>query len=387
MIGKDLEMFCDEQVLKGKSLEEKKHYSQTLLDFAVEKKRNFHVMMQFGENGTGKRIEHILHVKKPKFVISMLLLVLVAGCGIFFLTSGSTNKTEYGSKEADLSDNEYVQAVKKTKESGYDGETVSYTWELDFDGNGKNEAFVAVGNETEGKLEGDIWFVNERKEAVLWKEAICAESGQEYFAADGKAYLFLTCVDGNAVQTDVYGITENSSDDAAEGRDKMPENVISFAGTKYLNENGTVTCNVTDMDGCYMPEDDCFVERTIKPYTFLYKNGVFVDMPGREVTEEEVKKMGNLGAVTVTLEMDGHDKDERQYILREDGTLQINLAHLYEDDISFTYVTCSLGEDKVWEHIKRGAGFYRLSLGTEKETKEESWLSRLKAEMEIPRFN
>ena len=87
MMAKDMEMFCDEGVLKGKSFEEKKQYTQTLLDFAV-KNGGLSITLSFGESNTKNRIRHILNVKKPKFYISILLVLVIFFCGIFFLTTG-----------------------------------------------------------------------------------------------------------------------------------------------------------------------------------------------------------------------------------------------------------------------------------------------------------
>ncbi|MCI8599094.1 MAG: M56 family metallopeptidase [Lachnospiraceae bacterium] len=87
MMNRDMEMYCDECVLRGKTITEKKYYAQTLLDFAC-KSKGFSLAIYFGESSTKSRIWHILHTKRPHAVISLLLLLMISGCGLSFLTAG-----------------------------------------------------------------------------------------------------------------------------------------------------------------------------------------------------------------------------------------------------------------------------------------------------------
>ncbi len=90
MMNKDMEMFCDERVLKGKSFDEKKRYTQSLLDFAV-KSGGLSLTLNFGESNTKTRIKHILNAKRPRFFLCLLLVCMIFVCGVFFLTAGGKN--------------------------------------------------------------------------------------------------------------------------------------------------------------------------------------------------------------------------------------------------------------------------------------------------------
>lgn len=87
-LGKDMEMLCDERVLKGKGLEEKKRYSETLLHFSV-RRSGLSSALSFGESNTESRIKHILYSHKPKWIISLLLLAVTAVCAVVFLTTSA----------------------------------------------------------------------------------------------------------------------------------------------------------------------------------------------------------------------------------------------------------------------------------------------------------
>lgn len=84
LMSRDMELSCDEQVLKELGVEERKTYSTLLLSFASGKHFPLPSPVSFGENDIKSRIKGILNYKKPTFwsLVGMLVLivVLVAGC-------------------------------------------------------------------------------------------------------------------------------------------------------------------------------------------------------------------------------------------------------------------------------------------------------------------
>lgn len=94
LFGKDLELYCDECVLRRKSLEERKEYSQNLLNFSLKANR-LSPILYFGESDTKSRVKHILYRKKTKVVAAIALCLVLAGCGVTFLTaSKETSNTK-----------------------------------------------------------------------------------------------------------------------------------------------------------------------------------------------------------------------------------------------------------------------------------------------------
>ncbi len=85
-MGKDLEMYCDECVLRGKSMEERRRYSNTLLESASVQ-GGPPLTARFGGSNTEHRIRHILYTKKPRLAVTLFLSALVGAGGIFFLTA------------------------------------------------------------------------------------------------------------------------------------------------------------------------------------------------------------------------------------------------------------------------------------------------------------
>ncbi len=84
---KDLELACDEKVIKDYDLEEKKAYSTALLDCSMQKKMVFAGPLAFGEVGVKERVKHVIDYKKPAFwvIISAVIVCIIVGAA--FLTS------------------------------------------------------------------------------------------------------------------------------------------------------------------------------------------------------------------------------------------------------------------------------------------------------------
>lgn len=84
MSSKDMEMACDENVIKTIGNGVKKEYSTTLLSFAINKRMVRATPLAFGEGDTKQRIKNVLNYRKPTFWVSTLatLLVVVVAMGL-----------------------------------------------------------------------------------------------------------------------------------------------------------------------------------------------------------------------------------------------------------------------------------------------------------------
>ncbi len=80
--GKDMEMSCDESVIKQIGNQGKKNYSQSLLSMATGKKIVGGTPLAFGEGNTRDRIKNILNYKKPGFWLIVLLVFVISAAGI-----------------------------------------------------------------------------------------------------------------------------------------------------------------------------------------------------------------------------------------------------------------------------------------------------------------
>ena len=86
LLCRDIEMACDEKVIRALVHEEKAQYSQALLDCSFPRRKIAACPVAFGEVGVKARVKSVLNYKKPAF---WLILAAIAACiavAVCFLT-------------------------------------------------------------------------------------------------------------------------------------------------------------------------------------------------------------------------------------------------------------------------------------------------------------
>lgn len=86
LLCRDIEMACDERVVRSFGAEEKKAYSAALLGCSVNARPITACPLAFGEVGVKQRIRSVLSYKKPAFWVILLTAVLIAVVALGFLT-------------------------------------------------------------------------------------------------------------------------------------------------------------------------------------------------------------------------------------------------------------------------------------------------------------
>lgn len=84
LMGTDMEMSCDERVLKELGHEIKKDYSRSLLSLATERRIISVSPLAFGEGGIKERVKNVLNLKKPSRIITILAIVFAAALSVGF---------------------------------------------------------------------------------------------------------------------------------------------------------------------------------------------------------------------------------------------------------------------------------------------------------------
>lgn len=95
LMGEDMELSCDELVIKEMGNEIKGDYSDSLLTLSVGKKIIGGSPIAFGENNTKGRIKNILNYKKPKFWVVAAAIIVVLALAIGLLSSPADGGNMY----------------------------------------------------------------------------------------------------------------------------------------------------------------------------------------------------------------------------------------------------------------------------------------------------
>ena len=87
LLCRDIELACDEKVIKALDCDARADYSEALLRCGVKRKSIAACPLAFGEVGVKARIKSVLNYKKPAFWIIIVALVLCVVIAICFLTN------------------------------------------------------------------------------------------------------------------------------------------------------------------------------------------------------------------------------------------------------------------------------------------------------------
>lgn len=87
MLCRDIELACDEKVIRDMSFADKKEYSRVLLSCATQRRLIMACPLAFGEVGVKERVKSVLHYKKPAFWITIAAIAACIVIAICFLTN------------------------------------------------------------------------------------------------------------------------------------------------------------------------------------------------------------------------------------------------------------------------------------------------------------
>ena len=117
--GEDMEMSCDESVIRKMGENIKKEYSVSLLRLAAGERIPGSFFVQFGGRGTKKRVENILKYKRKTISAIIIILLLVSGT-VFVLISNpkKTEVKEVQSRENPVQNNK-VKQIKPDRQKTF----------------------------------------------------------------------------------------------------------------------------------------------------------------------------------------------------------------------------------------------------------------------------
>ena len=93
LLCRDIELACDEKVIKELGNEQRADYTQALVSCSVNRRMIAACPLAFGEVGVKERVKSVMNYKKPAFWIVILASISCAAVAVCFLTNPVTKNT------------------------------------------------------------------------------------------------------------------------------------------------------------------------------------------------------------------------------------------------------------------------------------------------------
>ncbi len=126
MLCRDIELACDERVIKDMGTEDKKAYSMALVSCSASRRMIAACPLAFGEVGVKARVKSVLNYRKPSFWILLVVVVAVAVVAVLFMTNpvdgqeDSKNQNETVEDTSQLAESEPIETADEVSEAEED---------------------------------------------------------------------------------------------------------------------------------------------------------------------------------------------------------------------------------------------------------------------------
>jgi len=121
LLCRDIELACDEKVISGMSVTDKKIYTKALLKCSGPQRMISACPLAFGEVGVKKRITNVLNYKKPAFCLILLSILVCVVVGVCFLTE--PKETVENTQVDSRSQQEELNSLEETKREEVSADT------------------------------------------------------------------------------------------------------------------------------------------------------------------------------------------------------------------------------------------------------------------------
>lgn len=89
---RDIEIACDESVIRQLGIEERANYSQALLSCSIHRRSIAACPLAFGETGIRKRVQSVLRYKKPTVRLTVVAVILCIVAAVCLLTNPTARR-------------------------------------------------------------------------------------------------------------------------------------------------------------------------------------------------------------------------------------------------------------------------------------------------------
>ena len=168
LLCRDIELACDEKVIKRLSNEQRADYTQALVACSVNRRMIAACPLAFGEVGVKERVKSVMNYKKPAFWVIIIAVIVCVGVAVCFLTNPKQDSytlrivVPAGSQEEFVYTDEEVSTVRNSIKI-WSGDGLGDTEVLLFPVNktaetGYTATYLTHGMPVEFDAEKDTWF-------------------------------------------------------------------------------------------------------------------------------------------------------------------------------------------------------------------------------------
>ena len=168
LLCRDIELACDEKVIKELGNEQRADYTQALVDCSVNRRMIAACPLAFGEVGVKDRVKSVMNYKKPAFWVIIIAVIICVGVAVCFLTNPKQDRytlrivVPAGSQEEFVYTEEEVSTVRNSIKI-WSGDGLGDTEVLLFPVNktaetGYTATYLTHGMSVEFDAEKDTWF-------------------------------------------------------------------------------------------------------------------------------------------------------------------------------------------------------------------------------------
>ena len=115
LLCRDIELACDERVIRTLNNEQKADYARTLVACSMDRRAVAACPLAFGEIGVKERVKSVMNYKKPTFWIILLVAVVCIAVAVCFLTNPKTDNAQDTNQPAVETPAEPAQAADNTE--------------------------------------------------------------------------------------------------------------------------------------------------------------------------------------------------------------------------------------------------------------------------------
>ena len=168
LLCRDIELACDEKVIKELGNEQRADYTQALVACSVNRRIIAACPLAFGEVGVKERVKSVMNYKKPAFWVIIIAVIVCVGVAVCFLTNPKQDRytlrivVPAGSQEEFVYTDEEVSTVRNSIKI-WSGDGLGDTEVLLFPVNktaetGYTATYITHGMPVEFDAEKDTWF-------------------------------------------------------------------------------------------------------------------------------------------------------------------------------------------------------------------------------------